>query len=291
MELVTQRLIVKSGQRVPVIPVGDIQWAGATAKQTALEALKQTIARGVDLGAWFVLTGDAVDFASPSNRARLDAANLYDTAADVIAAKANALVEELFEVALKPSVGRWLGIVAGHHYYKFPEGDTTDMRLARLLKTRFLGDCALIRLEFVLGKKTWIPGIMWVHHGAGAGQTGYYPLLRLEKVAAAWEEVDVFVVGHTCKSAHEYAQKLRARWATLDLTHRKIILVGAGGYAKTYVEGHKLGNIPSGTYAEKRMLSPVIVGSPTIWWEPRRRRFGSGGSKGDTISLTITAEA
>ena len=51
--------------------------------------------------AYFVGTGDYVDFLSPSNRVRLANAGLYDTALQVIRDKATELVDELYERYLK----------------------------------------------------------------------------------------------------------------------------------------------------------------------------------------------
>lgn len=296
----TSRVITRSmltqrpeGQAFPVMFVGDIQYAGVG----DLKVLKENLKRGLDIGAWFLGMGDYVDTFSPSNRARLASANLYDTALDTIDAKNLDLVLALYEEALKPTKGRWLGLVAGHHWHQFKHGDTTDMRLAAMLDTEFFGDSAIIRLVFEMKKPTRptarlakdaggarIPATIWVHHGVGNGQTNYYPLARLEKVAATWEEIDVFAMGHTCKEAVGAGNKLRPRWNRTepDLTHRKVVLIGAGGYSKTYVENAMQGQVRAGGYAEKGMMAPAIMGSPVAWFWPKRT--------GERLSLDITGE-
>ena len=114
--------------------------------------------------------------------------------------------------------------------------------------------------------------------------TGYYPLTRLEKKSAEWEQVDVFAMGHTTKMVAEFQNKVYPRWRTRDLAHRKVILIGTGGYSKTYVEGALVGDkIPRGGYAERGMMNAAIIGSPVVHFRPFRTH--------SEIGLRITAEA
>jgi len=283
------------GKAFPVMFLGDIQSTGFQSPQSkaSLTVLKENVKRGMDCGAWFVGMGDFTDTFSPSNRARLAAAGLYDTATDTIDAKNLDLILELYNVALKPTKGRWLGLLAGHHWHQFKYGDTTDMRLASLLDAPFVGDCVAIRLKFQLGGSKQLSALIWAHHGVGNGQTGYYPLARLEKVAAGWEGVDVFAMGHTTKQAVEATNKLRTRWGhdategQFDLVSRKVVLVGSGGYSKAYVENAIQGQVPSGGYAEKRMLNPSVMGSPVVWFWPKRVMEGGV----ERLVLDVTGEA
>ena len=275
--------------------IGDLQWAGHKQGGTALSHLQQTLKDALAAEAKghvvrFIGMGDYTDFASPSNRARLKGANLYDTAMDIIDHKAEELTEEIGEY-LKPTRGKWLGLVEGHHLHELKNGTTTDMLLCDILEAQFLGTTGLLNLMMVRGTSR-IPVVIWFHHGVGNGQTGYYPLQRLEKVAAAWEGVDIFAMGHTTKKAVEWVNKPFPRWnvksksADHDISHRKVTLVGTGGYSKYYVEGAMQGRIPRGGYAEQRMLAPAIIGSPVVHIRPRR--FCAGGE--DRISVDITAE-
>ena len=272
--------------------IGDIQWAGIKQGGTALSHLTQTLkdalaAEQEGREVRFIGMGDYTDFASPSNRARLKSANLYDTATDIIDHKAEELTEEIGEY-LKPTRGKWLGLVEGHHLHELKDGTTTDMRLCTMLDAQFLGTTGLINLTFRRDTAR-IPVVIWCHHGVGNGQTGYYPLGRLEKVAAVWEGVDVFAMGHTTKKAVEWTNKPFPRWGGhhYDISHRKVTLVGTGGYSKYYIEGAMQGRIPRGGYAEQRMLAPAIIGSPVVHIRPRRT---SVGSKKDHVSVDITAE-
>ena len=111
--------------------------------------------------------------------------------------------------------------------------------------------------------------------------------MRLEKVAADWEGIDVFVIGHACKQAVELRSRIRPRWTMKggpDLAHRKVILVGAGGFSRAYVEGAKQGRVSRGGYAEKGMMTPTVLGAPIIHMTPRR-------TGENTVGLDISVEA
>jgi hypothetical protein len=271
--------------------IGDIQWSGDV-ETIALEHLNRTIAQALEAEKHgttvrFIGMGDYIDFASPSNRARLRAADLYDNAVDIIEQKALSLTHEIYEKALKPTKGKWLGLVEGHHLYELRHGDTTDMRLCEMLDAPFAGTTGVVNLTFRLPNgQSKIPVTIWFAHGVGNGQTGYYPLSRLEKKAAEWEQVDVFAMGHTTKMAAEYQNKVYPRWGgrgEADLSHRKVILLGTGGYSKCYVVGAMQGRVPRGGYAERGMMNAAIIGSPVLHIRPRI-------SEG-RLSVDISAEA
>jgi hypothetical protein len=275
MELLTiepkRRIIVHKWEEMRICYLGDFQYAGKKAHGTALGQLKDKIEEEVERGAYFVGMGDYIDFLSPSNRQRLRSAALYDTAEDVIDEKSMELTQELFQLALRPTVGRWLGLVEGHHFAQLKSGDTTDMRLCEMLKAPFLGTCGVLRINFARG--TAKMGVtLWVHHGHGNGQTGYYPLARLSQFSASQEGVDAFAIGHTTKLGHLLANRMGYRWGKKSgkAYHRTIHLIGTGGYSRAYVEGAKQGRVPRGGYAEQQMLGPAVIGSPTLIIRPVR---------------------
>jgi len=298
MQLVTRTIPWRKGDHGPyvVIPLGDIQWTGKKGN-IALEHLKRTVARGVEMNAWWVGMGDYTDFASPSNRQRLRAAALYDTAEEVIDDKAIDLVHQLYEEVLKPTKGRWLGMLAGHHFAELRHGDTTDMRLCQMLDAPFLGDSAFIRLVFYIpGPRKYgqrLPVTFWAHHGHGGGQKAYAPLMKLEnQVLPYWEGADVFLMGHTTKMATEPINRVSPCWnpgrrGEPELSHRKVMLVGTGGFSKAYVERAMQGQIPRGGYAEKQMMSPAVIGAPLIRIVPRISAVGGQQVWRPEISVEI----
>ena len=254
-----------AGGSIAIRALGDFQYTGRKGT-TAMDHLKRDIEATLKEGGFFLGMGDMLDTFSPSNRQRLKAAALYDTAEDVIDQKALELVHELFDEALKPTVGRWLGLLEGHHFAELRTGDTSDMRLCELLKARFLGTEAVIRLLLSSGTAKF-PIEIYAHHGVGAGVTAGAPLNRLERIAASFENISVFLMGHTVKMPAAPDDKMRVRWnghSGPDLIHREVRYVNTGSYSKSRIVGSKQGRIPRGGYAEKGMMKPAIIGSPVI---------------------------
>ncbi len=273
MELITYRVPwTDSLKPVVIAPLGDIQYAGKNGP-TAKDLLHRHIDKAMRLDAWFVGLGDFIDFLSPSNRQRLRAAALYDTSEDVIDEKALELVHDLFEKFLKPTKGRWCGLVSGHHYAQMRAGDTSDMRLAQLLDTTFLGTSGFVRLQFVKGKKAAQEHhcvVMFVHHGAGGTGKNGAALNKLEGLSTYWGGADIFLMGHTTKESVAPINRVHPRWTgTPNLEHRKIYIINTGGFSKGYVVGARQGQVPHGGYVEEKMLNPAMLGAPFIKIVPR----------------------
>src|SRR3990167_8343006 len=102
-------------------------------------------------------------------------AGLYDTAERLIEEWAMQHVEELKEI-MRPTKGRWIGMVEGHHFYEFSDGSTTDTELCRFLEAPFLGTTGMVRLQFVkqYGDASKSHPVtttcdIWMHHGSGGG--------------------------------------------------------------------------------------------------------------------------
>lgn len=273
MQIITHRIPGGPHDEVVVAPLGDFQWSGPNGP-TALAPLQRHIKKAMKLKAWFLGCGDYTDFMSPSNRQRLKAAGLYDTAEDVVEGKAMDLVQEIYDIALRPTIGRWIGLVEGHHYMGLKDGQTTDSQLARMLKTHFLGTSALIKVVFKArgrskGKVRLVSSVFYIHHGTGGGTLPSAPLNKLYHTSAGFEGIDAFIMGHTTKSPATRLSKPFPNWAAHDLEHRDVLLINAGGFSKSSIVGHKSGPLPRGDYAEQRMLTPSPLSAPFIFMWPQ----------------------
>jgi hypothetical protein len=293
VELVTWEVPHRQSDKRPitVVPIGDIQWAGKRGP-TALDVLRRTIDKALDENAYFLGMGDMIDFMSPSNRQRLKGAALYDSAEDVIDDKAMELTHEIYELALKPTKGRWLGMLEGHHFTQLKSGDTTDMRLCAMLDAKHLGTSAYVRLQFQIDTSR-LNVVLWAHHGTGGGATAAAPLNKLERAAFGWEGADIFVMGHTCKMPATRIQRPYPRWhgkGAPDLVHRDILLVNSGGFARSYIVGNRQGQVPRGGYAEMGMMNPVPLGAPFIRIQAHRSDVGDGPTRSRCWSPRITVE-
>jgi hypothetical protein len=271
MELVSHVIPAKVGQEILVMPIGDIQWSGRD-DEVAMGMLKRHVQWGVDRGAWFIGMGDYIDFLSPSNRARFAAAGLYDTALKTVDDKAASLVEDLWLQALKPSKGRWLGLLEGHHFHEYRDGTTTDQDLANRLDAPFLGTCAFVRLVLTMSGSRRGNVTVWCHHGVGGGVTLGAPLNKLERLLASWE-ADIYLIGHHHKKVAGPIDRVEAVWngnrGKPGLVHRTKVIACTGGFLKGYAAGDRQGKIPRGGYVEQKMLNPVALGGILLKIRPR----------------------
>lgn len=250
--------------RVVIAPLGDIQWAG-TKGSTARDCLARHIDYALEHDAWFIGMGDYIDFASPSNRARLKSAGLYDTAEEVLEEAAGGLVEQVYEKFLKPTTGRWIGLLEGHHFFEFG-GRTSDSLLAEKLKTRCLGTSAYVNIKPA--------GVtILATHGNGGGILPGSPANKLYHWSAGLQGADVYLMGHNTKLSANRLSRPRPRWNVKepDLTHSDILLVNTGGFSRSNIPGHRRGGIVRGDYAEQGMMTPSPLCAPLVFVDAKSK--------------------
>ena len=242
-------------------------------KACAIERVKRDVDRALEYevktGNWvrFLNMGDNVDVMSPSNRRNLASIKLYDSVYDVFEEACARAVEKL-EGILAPTVGKWAGMVQGHHYYEFSDGTTSDTRLAHFLKAPFLGDCGIVRLKFKDDAgRTRGEHEIWCHHGTGGGKLPGSPVNILYHVSAAFD-ADSFVIGHQHKLfTAPYDRVYITRKRPYRARHRKIQLGAAGGYLRAYMLDSKRGSRAQGGYVEKAAFNPTTMGALKMWFE------------------------
>ena len=252
---------VKGSKPFVIAPLGDVQWNG-DASEVWSDGLKRHIDRALEAGAYFLGTGDISDFASPSSRQKLLASDAYSGPMKKLDDIAEQLVDEVYSKFLKPTRGRWVGMHEGHHFWAFRDGSTTDTRLAEKLGCPHLGTEAVI--EWVWNGSTFQT---WSHHGWGAGEEAAL-LTRLKKVAADWDGVRAFVMGHCTKVASTIIPKLSVTFNAAgvgDIHERRVPLVGSGGWSKAKIVGSREGLVPRGNYVERGGMRPVSLGAPLIY--------------------------
>jgi hypothetical protein len=277
-------------QRVCIIPLGDIQYAGPQGPTTK-DLLKSTIQYGQDHDAYYIGMGDYIDFMSPSNRHKYLSAGLYDTTTDTIDEMAMGLMEGVYEKFLKPTKNRWFGMLEGHHFHALKTGYTTDQRLCELLNARFLGTTAYIGIHFWLNDKKLGTVNIWATHGCGGGSSPNAPASKLGNTVYPDWEADVYLIGHMTKKPVTPVNRVYPTWGAVPkLRHRARYLVGTGGFAKGYVEGSKQGNVPRGSYVEAGMMRPAVLGAPVVWITPRILDAKIDGVRHEYFDPKITVE-
>ena len=261
MELYRHPPFKSNATAVTLCPLGDIQWAGEE-EDLAYDRLVVHVARCLKQpNPLFIGMGDYIDFASPSNRARLAEARLYDTARRVIADASKGLVDDLYARVLKPTVGRWLGLTQGHHHHpvtlgKGPSGEKptldSDVYLAQKLKAPYLDEFGFVRLSWPNGETFDIVAF----HGKGSSVFPWGPLNQLWRLVPNFQ-ADLLLMGHQTKKAMAETDRLVFPDTGTTLRHKTIKMVGTGGWTKGYIAGRR-------TYVSALALSPVALGQPII---------------------------
>jgi hypothetical protein len=254
------RFKLPSGRPFVIAPLSDIQWNG-NAGEIWGDGLKRHIDRALQANAYFIGLGDLTDFASPSSRAKLRACGAYEgpmAKLDDIGAQ---LIEEVYTKFLKPTRGRWVGLHAGHHLWEFADGTTTETRLAEMLGGVHLGTEAIVQWDWAGASFQ-----TWSHHGYGAGEEAAL-LTRLKKVAADFDDVAAFFMGHCTKLATSYVPKLAVAFKGQrgELIERRVALVGSGGWSKGKVVSSRHGRVPQGNYVELAGMRPISLGAPLVY--------------------------
>lgn len=269
-----------------LIPLGDIQHQ-TNRDAVDIKGLKRAVEFGVEHDAWFIGMGDYIDLESPSNRRALVQSGVYDSVVDALDSKAEEIEEELQEI-LKPTIGRWVGLLEGHHFHEYQDGTTTDTRLCQFLKAPFLGTTGYVNLTFQTPEKHINPSVnIWAHHGRAGGKLLSTPLNQLEHITKGFD-ADIYLVGHHHKAVHGVTSRVYPLFSGRTegtLHHKDIHLACTGSFLKGYVERHKVNGRASGLYAERGMLNPLALRSLRIWFRPRWQSISGHGSP--TIDITI----
>ena len=277
-------------KEVLIIPIGDIQLQQQR-DVVDLERLKEVIAYGVKNDAWYIGMGDFIDMESPSNRKKLRESGFYDSVVDAIDAKAEELEEELQKI-LKPTVGKWLGLLEGHHYHVHQDGTTTDQRMANFLKAPFLGTCAYINLTFKPNNKSHARPkcLIWAHHGRSGGKLLSSPLNQLEHVVRGFDG-DIYLIGHHHKSVAGKLARMYAQFNTTVgyLKNKEMIIACTGSFLKGFMEGAKRDGRPGGLYPEAAMMNPLALGVIKLGIRPTYRKL-LGQERGGVPTIEMNVE-
>jgi hypothetical protein len=262
-------------QDVLLVPTGDLQLGGIGFWKTGyIEYLKDCVKTANGAPILLVTTGDMVDRNSPSNRRKIANAELYDSVRAGQITIGEQDIEEvidLFQTYIPEA--DIIGFISGHHYMDFGDGTNTDSRLADHFGASYLGDCAVVHLNFKQDDHTSKTVKIWLHHGQGTAS----PIKKLEKIAAEWDGIDLFLMGHT----PHIETKVKGRMYTTtqgNLHHRTVKLAGTGGWLRGYTlnSSDVEGNLPKGNYVEEAMMAPCPLGGIKIWLRPWKNQHGAG---------------
>lgn len=251
-----------------------------------LNGLKETVRFGVENNALWLGMADFIDLESPSNRKAIQNSGVYDSVINALDASAEDMEEEVLDI-LRPTIGRWLGFLEGHHFHVHQSGETSDQRFARELGGPFLGHSAYVNLTFQSPRSHDLNPVIniWAHHGQGGGALAGSASNRLEKAILGFD-ADLFLMGHTHTRGAIPRDRVYPVWGPVkgQLKHKTIYVVNCGSYLKGYQEESKRNGRPNGGYPEQGMMNPLALGSPHIWLKPG---FDKGGQPVVTTRVEV----
>jgi len=209
----------------------------------------------------FLGLGDYNDLASTSERIILGTRALHESTKQTLEDIYDQHIER-FAKEIDFMKGRLIGLVNGNHYAEFSDGTNSDMRLARLMKTTFLGVAAFIRLYFHYYNSR-IHLDIFCHHGKGAARMVGGSLNRVQQMGEI-AEADIYLMGHDHKKPAAFVPKLRLEHSSrsgLMLKHRKQLIARTGSFLKAWEP-----ETPS--YVVDACMGPSDLGVTTIELTP-----------------------
>ena len=278
MEALTTRM---PWETTYIVPIGDIQYGGMGVDISTLE---RDVKRGLAHNAWFTGLGDFTDVESPSGRAKLKAAGLYESVMIALDKQTMSHIDDLMDI-LGPTRGRWLSFCHGHHYHDYRDGTTTDTRLAKLLGAPYTGTSYLHKLQFQRGNASVVDYVMYGTHGVGSGITQSAPLNKLERLSGGIE-ADIYLINHYARKGAVPADRLYLDRRG-DIAHRRVHYVATGGYMTGYTQGSKIDRVARGSYVEEAMMKPTTMGGVLITIEPERTTRNYVEHLGLEVTVTV----
>jgi len=254
-----------------LIPVSDVQFGSEACSADMFKRwIQRLLKEYADWQVLFLGLGDYTDSIRPSLRKKYLASDLNEDEHFV-----RAIQDEVrnhingFLKLVSGTEGKWIGLLEGHHYFDYGNGETSDTKLAHRLNTRFLGDCTMFNLIFNRsGHRNKFT--IWAHHGEGGGQLSGAPLNKLEDKLKTFD-ADCFLMAHqhkavTAKKPFLYLDNSQGQ---PKLVHKDRSITGTGGWLQGYMQGSQSGNRAGGYYPEQRMLTPVSLGGCRIHIFPK----------------------
>lgn len=265
---------VELGQEILLFGLGDIHYNTKDCDKGRFEALipwlvEREKKEGTQIH--IIGTGDYNDTFSPSERAALAAAKngfgLHETTLETLDSVLVDMTKDFYQV-VKPVQHCFLGLLEGHHYgdiiteVEGLRGVRTTEYLTKLLGCPYLGDLAVVRLNFIDYGLTFT---IFAMHGYGSARTPGAQLMKRVRMADVFEGADLYIMGHDNNKLVFPREPLRVGPdGTLGM--HKQYFIGAGSFQ----QGYRFGT-PYGTYVEKLALPPHLLGVTMVFLKVEQR--------------------
>lgn len=288
MILRNHRILFSGNAEFHVRPVGDLQWgAKGFDEELYWECWEQTVN---DPNSITIGMGDWSDNFRPTIRERFGASMSGDVMAqmqmdDMHRDHMDKMIRTLkLEKLVKAGHG-CLGLLDGHHFFRYANGETSTQYLCRTLKIPYLGEMsAFIRLLFQYKKNaTSSMGSLVIHaqHGEGGAQYIASDAAKLERKTVPNFQADIYLRGHSTKAYSGGSDILYMSEAeNPSILAKSVVWANTGGFMRGYLEGET-------TYVEKKMLAPAKLGYVVVNIKVSNQTVG-GQRKRKTFRLSVT---
>ena len=258
----TRHINLKPGQKLHIIPIGDVHFNTQECDKTKFHALMEWAKLRQKEGdlTYGIGIGDYNDSLSPSERAAIAGAKggfgLHDTTLRNIDREA-ARITQRFHKASRDLP--FLGLCEGHHFMNFSgvadkrlRGLSTTEYLCDLKECEFLGTLGVVDLEFQGGKRL---RLVATHGYGGARTAGARVIKRVRMAEVVTPSCDtIYFMGHDDEKMVKGSQLL-----DFDVNGKfisiKVAFVGTGSFQRAYHAGRATGD-----YVEQLMLPPAQLG-------------------------------
>lgn len=277
------RIPVKNGEKIYLVPFGDIHRNAPLCSEEYWGRFLDQYRNDHDR-VFFLGMGDYDDLCSASEREILANPNIHESTAQNLNKYAEEKVKAICE-EISFMKGHLVGLLGGNHYWDFPSGINSDMMMAQILDTKYLGVSAFIRLCLAIqadeGTGVHSASIdIWAHHGKGAARLMGGSINRVAQMREAGE-ADIYIMGHDHrKGAVPSGSKLElfGPGARLKVRHKVQWLVRSGSFLRGYVEDES-------SYVADAAMNPTDLGTVSIELTANRMRVNDE----DTTQVEIHA--
>jgi len=214
---------------------------------------------------YFLFLGDMVDALSTSERKTYVTGGFHDSTMLRWEQEYEADIK-LLAHELSFCKGRTLACFGGNHYFKFQNGETSDMRLASELGCTYVGCSGYIIL--ILEEKNGHAHVVkiFAHHGRSGGRTAGGSMNPLEQAAAKFR-ADIILMGHDHQRGARQCPVLDCetgkggRWR---IKEKNVLVARTGSFLKSYEPG-------KASYSVDALMNPASIGALKVILRPMRR--------------------
>lgn len=218
---------------------------------------------------FFIFTGDLQEYLSSSERRYYVGGGFHESTTSRFEENCKQDVE-IFCKETEFMRGKVVAIYGGNHFFRFPDGTTSDMAIAANLKAPYIGCSGYTVLSIDTDNHHSHVVRIFAHHGTGGGKRVGSSFNSLEDASGYFCDADIVLMGHNHQLGVAPISSLRCDRGQGDCYRIKSVdrwLGRTGSYLKSY-------DIGKSSYAIDNMMRPSRIGCLQFIITPRRNKKG-----------------